>query len=119
MPSGSALIILSIQAATRAIESESEIAFAGLSDVLRPFLPLISSLPGTQADALSGALQLGPPRPGDPFAIYTASLGLLALAAEKCPVLVGVDDAHWLDIPLSKHSYSSSDACVRKGWLWC
>ncbi|MDQ3660425.1 MAG: LuxR C-terminal-related transcriptional regulator [Actinomycetota bacterium] len=85
--------------ATRAIESESEIAFAGLSDLLRPFLTLIPFLPGPQSDALSGALQLGPPRPGDPFAIYAATLGMFALAAEKKPVLVGVDDAHWLDTP--------------------
>ena len=81
----------------RGIESESEIAFSGLVDVLRPIAGLIETLPGPQAAALAGAMALGPPVAGDRFAIYAACLGLLASAAESSPVVVVVDDLQWLD----------------------
>jgi hypothetical protein len=42
------------------LEAEAELPFAGLSDLLRPVLPLLDRLPGPQAGALSGALALGP-----------------------------------------------------------
>jgi predicted ATPase len=51
--------------ATRGYESESEIPFAGLADVLRPALPLLPELPAPQAAALRSALALGPPVAGD------------------------------------------------------
>jgi predicted ATPase len=81
------------------VQSESELAFCGLADLLRPLLSELQNLPGPQAAALTGALALGPPLPGDRFAIGTATLSLLALAAEKRPVVALVDDAHWLDSP--------------------
>jgi hypothetical protein len=83
----------------RPLEAESELAFAGLSDLLRPVLRLLGRLPGPQAAALSGALALGPPVPGDRFAVAAATLSLLAAAAEESPLLAVVDDAHWLDGP--------------------
>jgi DNA-binding CsgD family transcriptional regulator len=81
------------------VQSESELAFCGLADLIRPLLGGLENLPGPQSAALTGALALGPPLPGDRFAIGTATLGLLALAAEKRPVVALVDDAHWLDGP--------------------
>jgi len=83
----------------RPLEAESELAFAGLSDLLRPVLHLLGRIPDPQEAALSGALALGPPVPGDRFAVAAATLSLLAEAAEESPVLVIVDDAHWLDTP--------------------
>jgi DNA-binding CsgD family transcriptional regulator len=83
----------------RPLEAESELAFAGLSELLRSVLHLIDQIPGPQEAALSGALALGPPVPGDRFAVAAATLSLLAAAAEESPVLVVVDDAHWLDTP--------------------
>ena len=83
----------------RPLEAESELAFAGLSELLRPVLHLLGRIPGPQEAALSGALALGPPVPGDPFAVAAATLSLLAAAAEESPVLTAVDDAHWLDMP--------------------
>jgi DNA-binding CsgD family transcriptional regulator len=83
----------------RPLEAESELAFAGLSELLRPVLSLLGRIPAPQEAALSGALALGPPVPGDRFAVAAATLSLLAAAAEECPVLVVVDDAHWLDAP--------------------
>src|SRR5690349_3025523 len=45
----------------RGYESESEIPFAGLSDLLSPVLRVLPRLPDPQAAALSSALSLGPP----------------------------------------------------------
>jgi predicted ATPase len=81
------------------LEAESELAFAGLSELLRPILYLLDRIPAPQQAALSGALALGPPAPGDRFAVAAATLSLLAAAAENSPVLAVVDDAHWLDTP--------------------
>jgi DNA-binding CsgD family transcriptional regulator len=89
----------------RCLEAESEISYSGLADVTRPLCGLIDVLPYAQARALKAALALGPsttpgPRPagGDRrFAVAIATLTLLAAAAETGPVVVTVDDAHWLD----------------------
>jgi DNA-binding CsgD family transcriptional regulator len=79
------------------IESESELPFAGLAELLHPVLELISAIPPPQAAALNAALALGPPTAPDPFAVSAATLSLLAAAAEQQPVLAVVDDALWLD----------------------
>jgi DNA-binding CsgD family transcriptional regulator len=82
---------------TRGVESESEIPFSGLSDLLRPILDHLARIPPPQAAALAGALALGPPQPGDRYAIFAATFSLLVAASETAPVLGIVDDAHWLD----------------------
>lgn len=78
-------------------EAESHLAFAGLADLVGPVLGHIDEIPGPQAVAMRGALALGPPRPGDRFTAYAATLSLLAAAAERRPVVCIVDDAQWLD----------------------
>jgi AAA ATPase domain len=83
--------------ATRGVPSEADIPFAGLLELLRPLLGGLDGLPERQAQALSGALGIGSPVPGDRFLIGAATLTLLAAAAESEPVLILVDDAHWLD----------------------
>ncbi|MGH2808499.1 MAG: AAA family ATPase [Actinomycetota bacterium] len=83
----------------RGVESESDIAFSGLADVLRPVTHHIEKLPAVQSAALSGALALGPAVPGDRFTVSAAFLAILAAAAEEQPALVIVDDAQWLDPP--------------------
>ena len=47
--------------------------------------------------ALSSALGLSEATQNDRFAVAAATLSLIAGAAEEMPVLVLVDDAHWLD----------------------
>jgi DNA-binding CsgD family transcriptional regulator len=79
------------------IEAESELTFAGLSQLLTPLPTDLDLLPAPQAAALRAALALGPPVPGDPFAVSLATLGLLAAAAEEAGLVALVDDAHWLD----------------------
>ncbi len=85
-------------ARSRPVESEAELAFAGLHDLLRPLLPLRDALTPRQGMALEGALALGAPvGEGDRFAVCAATLGLLARAAEQAPLLVVMEDVQWLD----------------------
>ncbi len=81
----------------RGIESEAEIPFAGLAELLRPALQVFDRIPAPQATALAGALALGPPSAGDRFAIGAATISLLSASAEEGPLALLVDDAHWLD----------------------
>src|SRR4051812_12084254 len=81
----------------RGMETESDIPFAGLAELVMPLLPQLDEIPSVQAAALRGALALGPVQPADRFTVPAALLSLLARAAEERPVLVVVDDAQWLD----------------------
>lgn len=81
----------------RGIESEAEIPFAGLAELLRPALSAFDRIPAPQASALAGALALAPATAEDRFAIGAATLTLLSAFAEAMPVAVLVDDAHLLD----------------------
>ena len=83
----------------RGVESESEIAFAGLQELFRPVTERLVALPERQRAVLAGALALGPPAAGDPLAVRAATLSMLAAEAKDRPALVVVDDAHWLDAP--------------------
>ncbi|MDQ3866354.1 MAG: ATP-binding protein, partial [Actinomycetota bacterium] len=78
------------------VESESDLAFAGLHQLVRPAMHLLDALPRPQADALRGALGLSE-RSGDRFLISVACLSLLSELAEQKPVLCLVDDVQWLD----------------------
>jgi DNA-binding CsgD family transcriptional regulator len=83
----------------RGLESESELPFAGLHQLIRPALHLLERLPAPQCAALQGALGLAS-RPGnDRFLISVACLTLLSELAERRPVLCLVDDVQWLDTP--------------------
>ena len=81
----------------RGIESEAELTFAGLHQLLRPILGQVDGLPGPQATAMRAAFGLEQGRVEDRFLVSVAVLSLLAEAAERRPVLCVVDDAHWLD----------------------
>jgi DNA-binding NarL/FixJ family response regulator len=79
------------------VETELDLAFAGLDQLVRPVLPLTERLPGLQADALSGALGLVDQVSSDRFLVAAATLSLLSEVAEDGPVLGVIDDAQWLD----------------------
>ena len=85
--------------AARGVESESELPFAALHQLLRPALEHIDELPQPQAAALRGALGLEVEEGSaqERFLIFAACLSLLSELAERRPVLCLVDDAHWLD----------------------
>ena len=79
------------------VESEMELAYAGLEQLCAPFVERVGRLPGPQRDALGTAFGL---RDGDVpsrFLVGLAVLSLLSDVAEDGPVVCIVDDAQWLD----------------------
>jgi DNA-binding CsgD family transcriptional regulator len=80
----------------RGTKFEADLAFAGLHELLRPALPAVDRLPPALAGALGAALGLRERTDSDRFLIGAATLELLTAWAET-PLLVLVDDAHWLD----------------------
>ncbi len=78
-------------------ETEAQLAFSALADLLAPVLGQLDALPVLQAAALMGALALEPPAPGDRLAVCVATLGVLQAAARHRPVLAVVDDVQWVD----------------------
>ncbi len=82
------------------VESETHVAFAGLEQLLRPLRDRAGKLPAPQQAALAAALgqldQLDSDVP-DVFLIALATLNLVADAAARVPVLILLEDGHWLD----------------------
>ncbi|TCO51315.1 regulatory LuxR family protein [Kribbella antiqua] len=79
------------------VESEMELAYAGLHQLCQPFLELTDRLPRPQHEALGTAFgQQSGPAP-DRFLVGLAVLNLLSDAAAEQPVLCVIDDAQWLD----------------------
>jgi DNA-binding CsgD family transcriptional regulator len=79
------------------VESEMELAFAGLHSFCAPMLDRLDHLPEPQRDALSTAFGLSTGPPPDRFLVGLAVLSLLAESAEEQPLVCIIDDAHWLD----------------------
>ncbi|MFC6082722.1 helix-turn-helix transcriptional regulator [Sphaerisporangium aureirubrum] len=78
------------------IESETEIGFAALHQLLLPFLGRLPSLPPPQRSALAAVFGLRQGKEPERFLVGLAALSLLADAAGE-PLLCVVDDAQWLD----------------------
>lgn len=79
------------------VETESEFAYSGLHELVRPLLDRLPELPPVQADALRGALALAEAQGAGRLYIGAATLSLLAAARDDGPLLCVIDDAHWLD----------------------
>jgi DNA-binding CsgD family transcriptional regulator len=79
------------------VESEMELAFAGLHALCTPMLGRLGHLPIPQRDALNTAFGVSVGNPPDRFLVGLAILSLLADAAEEQPLVCIVDDAQWLD----------------------
>lgn len=80
------------------IESEMELGFAGLHQLVVPFLPRLERLPGPQYHALASAFGLIAGGRPDRFQVGLATLTLLADAASEMPLLCVIDDTQWLDL---------------------
>src|ERR1700740_2703704 len=78
-------------------ESEMELAFAGLHQLLAPVLDRADRLPVPQRDALRTAFALSTGPVPDRFLVGLAALGLLSEVAAERPLLCVVDDEQWLD----------------------
>jgi DNA-binding NarL/FixJ family response regulator/tetratricopeptide (TPR) repeat protein len=80
-------------------EAEASFAFAGIGDLLRGEAESLHGLPPPQRRALEVALRLqeAGSDPRDPQAVGLAILGVLTQKAQERPVLVAIDDVHWLD----------------------
>src|SRR5262249_20570436 len=92
----------------RALEGEGDLAFAGVRQLLEPVLRACS--PAESANLLSGAARPAArlfagdlPESGadaDPgFAVLNALYWIVAELVDAGPLLLTVDDAHWLDLP--------------------
>jgi DNA-binding NarL/FixJ family response regulator len=79
------------------VQSEMELAFAGVHQLCAPMLDSADALPAPQREALRTAFGLSPGSAPDRFLVSLAVLGLLAEAAMSRPLVCIVDDAQWLD----------------------
>jgi DNA-binding CsgD family transcriptional regulator len=79
------------------VESEMELAFAGLHQLLAPVLEHLDKLPGPQREALRTAFGLSVGPVPDRFLVGLAVLGLVSEVAAERPLICVVDDEQWLD----------------------
>jgi DNA-binding CsgD family transcriptional regulator len=79
------------------VESEMELAHAGLHQLCAPYLDRRNRLPAPQREALGTAFGLRRGAAPDRFLLGLAVLTLLSEVAEERPLLCVVDDAQWLD----------------------
>ncbi len=79
------------------VESEMELAFAMLQQLVAPMLGHLDRLPAPQSDALATVFgRKSGPAP-DSLLAGLALLSLLSDAAEEHPLVCVVDDAQWMD----------------------
>jgi DNA-binding CsgD family transcriptional regulator len=79
------------------VQSEMELAFAGLHQLCAPMLELADSLPAPQREALRTALGLSAGPVPDRFLVGLAVVGLMSEAAGERPLICVIDDQQWLD----------------------
>jgi len=79
------------------VESEMELAYAGLHQLCGPLMYRLESLPGPQRQALEIVFGLSAGAVPDRFHVALAVLSLLSEVSEERPVLCVIDDAQWLD----------------------
>jgi DNA-binding CsgD family transcriptional regulator len=79
------------------MQSEMELAFAGLHQLLAPTLDHLEQLPAPQREALRTVFGLSAGPAPDRFLVALAVLSLLSEAAGERPLVCVIDDAQWLD----------------------
>ena len=86
---------------TRGNEAEAQLAFTALIDLLDGIDTGTLDLPAPQLQALEVALLRAGPTgtPPEPQAIALGLLNALRALGDRGPLIVAVDDLHWLDAP--------------------
>jgi len=79
------------------VQSDMELAFAGLHQLCGPLLDDLPKLPAPQRQAMEIVFGLSAGAAPDRFLVGLAVLSLFSEAAEQGPLLCVVDDAQWLD----------------------
>ena len=79
------------------VQSEMELAFAGLHQLCAPMLDRAERMPVPQRDALRTAFGLAAGPPPDRFLVGLAVLSLLSEVAGERPLICVIDDEQWLD----------------------
>ncbi|AWB92086.1 helix-turn-helix transcriptional regulator [Aeromicrobium chenweiae] len=79
------------------VESEKELAYAGLQHLCTPILDRLDQLPDPQRDALRTAFGLSAGQVPDRMLIGLGVLSLMSHAAEGQPLICVIDDLQWLD----------------------
>src|ERR1700736_5920000 len=79
------------------LESEADLPFAGLHQLLQPVLSSAGALPGPQKNALLTALGMRAGAPPEVFLVGLATLSLMDEVADERPLVVLADDFQWLD----------------------
>ncbi|MEO3808852.1 AAA family ATPase [Sphaerisporangium sp. B11E5] len=80
-------------------ESEAQLTFAGLHQLFAPVMEYLDRVEPFHQDVLRRVMGLAAGPTPDRLAISVASLAVLAKVAEDGPVLIAVEDAHWVDVP--------------------
>ena len=93
---GQGIVVLS----TRPVESETTFSYSALSDLFEDVFETVSvDIPAPQRRALGIALVRtdadGPPP--DQHAVSMAALGVLRSLARSAPLVLAIDDVHWID----------------------
>lgn len=78
-------------------ESEVHLPFGGLQQVLSPLLVHVPKLPGAQGAAIETALGISCGVRPDLFLVAEATFALILLERAQHPVVLLIDDVHWLD----------------------
>jgi DNA-binding CsgD family transcriptional regulator len=79
------------------VQSEMELAFAGLHQLCAPMLDRLEALPVPQREALRTAFGISAGPAPDRFMVGLAVLSLLSEVAGQRPLVCLVDDVRWLD----------------------
>ena len=104
-----ALLVAAAEMATNAgfevirgggVEYETDVSFAGLHQLVGPLFDDLCRLPRSSRAAMEAALGIGPaperPAP-ERLAVLNATLAVFRQAASRGPLLIVIDDLHWLD----------------------
>ena len=79
------------------VEYETDVSFAGLHQLVDPLSDDLRRMPRSSRVVLEVALGIGSGPAPDRLAVLSASLALFRQAASSEPLLIVVDDLHWLD----------------------